>query len=307
MIAYPQIDSLIWREISSNDSEALAELDRDCKRADGDEPVSKLVDDVLAAAGSLPDDTLCGVRPDGKIAALGWIRLAGDGRQVTIGGRVHPDYRRRGLGTFLIAWAEDRAEQVANSTSLVISNESLTEDADKIYARHGYSQDFAENMMVRDLNQPIPSAPLPENIMTVHWTPGTMGQFFAAYRGSFADRPGFPDPPAEEWIGEHNEEPDFRPDISMVALADNAPIAFVTCFVLSRLGWIGQIGVIPTWRKRGVADTLLVRVMEGFRAERYDTAGLHVNINNPRAAKVYERLGFVKRLQRTRYVKTLTV
>jgi ribosomal protein S18 acetylase RimI-like enzyme len=309
MSAFPQISSITWREISANDSEALAALDRDCKRTDGDEPVSNLVADVLAAATNAPADTLCGVRPEGQIAALTWIKLekVGDGQRVRIWGRVQPDFRRRGLGTFLVDWAEDRAHQVAKPASLVIASESLTADADKIYTKHGFAQDFAENMMVRDLGQPIPDAPLPDNVTAVQWTPDTMGKFFAAYSGSFADRPGFPNMSAEAWFGEYDESDGFRPDLSRVALAGNAPVGFVTCDILAQYGWIGQVGVIPMWRASGLADALLVGAMKRFKHEGLTVMALHVNVNNPRAARVYERLGFMKRLQRARYVKRLTL
>jgi ribosomal protein S18 acetylase RimI-like enzyme len=309
MIAYPQIASITWREISADDADALAMLDRDCKRADGDEPVSTLMSDIMAVAAHVANDTLCGVRPDGQIAAVAWIKYdeVETATRATLGGRVHPDYRRRGLGSFLLEWAEDHAIRPGKATLFVIRNESLTADAQAIYTRRGFLQDFAENMMVRDLNQPISDAPFSDNVTTVPWAPDTMVQFFAAYRGSFADRPGFPDPPPEEWIGDHNAESDFRPDISTVAMAGEKPIGFVTCFVLTQLGWIGQIGVIPEWRKRGIADGLLVSVMRRFKAEGYSEAALHVNVNNPRATSVYERIGFVKRLQRARYVKKLTL
>ncbi len=284
-------------------------LDVACKRADGDEPVSKLVGDAAAALASSADDTRCAVLPDGQIAALGWISVrAGDEPAIVLGGRVHPDYRRRGFGSALLEWSAARARQVAGTArplTLVISNEALHDDAHAIYTRYGFTRLFAENMLVYDLRQPLPDALMPDGISGVPWTPNIADKFFETYHDSFRDRPGFPNPVKAEWIADYADSASFRPDLSTLALSGGEPVGFVTCEVLSHYGWISQIGTRPEWRGRGLANALLIQVLRCFQVEGLGEAALHVNVNNPRAASVFAQVGFRARLQRARYLKRI--
>jgi GNAT superfamily N-acetyltransferase len=87
-----------WRGVSAEDAEGLFELDRAVKRTDGPETVSDLVEDALAA-----DVAVCASARDGAIIGVGFVK------GTTLGGTVHPDYRRRGVGTHLLGWAEEHA------------------------------------------------------------------------------------------------------------------------------------------------------------------------------------------------------
>jgi ribosomal protein S18 acetylase RimI-like enzyme len=86
-------------------------------------------------------------------------------------------------------------------------------------------------------------------------------------------------------------------------VADGKCVGFITCDVSADRGWIDQVGVAPDERRRGLARNLILSAMYQFRAEGLQEASLHVNINNPGAAALYHRLGFVCRLQRARYQK----
>ncbi len=146
---------------------------------------------------------------------------------------------------------------------------------------------------------------LPAGVDTLPWSTKSAELFFAAFRTSFADRPGFPDPPAERWIEGHDGG-EFRPDLSVVALADGEPVGFVTVEVELEqpVGWIDQIGVAPAWRGQGLGAALLAETLRRFQAEELAEARLHVNTNNSHATALYERLGFRNDLlQRARYVK----
>ena len=57
-----------------------------------------------------------------------------------------------------------------------------------------------------------------------------------------------------------------------------------------RLGVIGNVFTEPEWRRRGVAEMLLRRIIEWARAERLDRLVLHAS---EEGRALYERLGFV--------------
>ena len=276
-----------WRRLTPDDLGALVALDAAVKENDGEETVSDLVGDALSA-----DSAIC-VESGATLAGVGWVNGA------TLGGRVHPGHRRRGIGTRLLNWTLTRAP----AAELTIRTEALTPDADTIYRRHGFERRFVEDRMARDLAADVPAPPLPDDVETRAWTPATANAFFAAYRAAFADRPGFPDPASAEWIGGHDPADGFEPALSRVALAAGEPVGFVAVELDPPSGWIEQMGVVPAWRRRGLGAALLAQALAGLRTDGMTQAVLHVNVDNPGAAALYERMGFERRLQRARYVR----
>lgn len=166
------------------------------------------------------------------------------------------------------------------------------------YARQGYTLVFAEEVMLRELASALPHAQPPEGVVCEPWTVGRIPAFFAAYSRSFRDRPGFPGWPEEQWARWIADDPTFRADRSEVALAEGEPVGFIANAddedQRERRGYIIQVGVVPSWRRRGLAGTLIERALHAWRDEGKADVLLHVNINNPGAIRLYEQLGFVR-------------
>jgi ribosomal protein S18 acetylase RimI-like enzyme len=66
------------------------------------------------------------------------------------------------------------------------------------------------------------------------------------------------------------------------------------------------VGVDPAWRGRGLGAALMGVVLAGFQREGFAVVGLHVNIDNPNAIALYERLGFQLVGRRAKYSKPYT-
>ncbi|WP_322793385.1 GNAT family N-acetyltransferase [Bellilinea sp.] len=300
---------MTWRGLQAEDEPKLRELDRACKQADGDEWVSNLVGDALAAMQEHVDNTFCAAGEE-ILMAVGWIQLlpsSENEQQVILGGRVHPLYRRRGLGTLLLEWLENRANLVSGYhriRRLIIRNEALTADAHSIYVQSGFTPIFAENMMVCSLEHSPPADRLPETYRLVNWTAETAPLFYRAYCDAFYDRAASFDP-LEKWIAEYEGDTDFLPHSSWLAISeDNRPVAFVTAGQMGKMAWISQTGVVPQLRGQGVAFGLLAHALRHFQQVGYPEVGLHVNVNNPAAIRRFYELGFRRRLTRARYEKT---
>ena len=176
--------------------------------------------------------------------------------------------------------------------------EDLTDEIVARYTAQGYTLVFAEDVMRHDLSDlsDLPASALPTGVTLVAWTPEVVPAFFAAYAAAFADRPGFPGWSQEQWVAWTSGDPDFRPNLSWVALADTEPVGFITCAEDSReptpVGFIIQTGTRPDWRGRGLATALVVRALRDCRDAGYSAAMLDVNVNNPTARRLYDRLGF---------------
>ncbi len=301
---------MTWRGLQAEDERLLKELDRACKEADGEEWVSNLVGDALSAMREDVDNTFCAIGED-ILMAVGWIqRLPSteNEQQVLLGGRVHPLYRRKGLGTLLLEWLENRANLVSGYDRvrrLIIRNEALTADAHSIYIQAGFIPIFAENMMVCSLEKTPPVDVLPAAYRLVSWNAENAPLFYRAYCDAFFDRAASFDP-MEKWVGEYEADKDFLPQSSWLAInGEGRPVAFVTVGRMGEMAWINQTGVVPELRGQGVAFGLLAHALSNFKQQGYREVGLHVNVNNPAAIRRFYELGFRRRLTRARYEKTV--
>jgi mycothiol synthase len=303
------MEAYTWRRGIEADLPALAALDAACRVVDG--PAS-VPDPTYAGLLVAPNTTLlCAVGGDDPehLAAAGWAQV--NEGQARLGGKVHPDHRRRGLGTHLLRWSEQAARAVGAPGTLTIRNEVMTDGSATLYAREAYTRDFAEHWMQHDLAGPLPVIPAP--VATEPWTEANADDFFAAYAAAFSTRrgPGTPPPDRAEWIADYADDPDFRPDLSLLARAgDGQPVGFIAAGVLpiadlgQTVGWISQVGSDPVWRGRGVGAALIAAVLAAFQREGFAAVGLHVNVENPGAVQLYERLGFQYRGLRAKYSNT---
>ncbi|HUS13988.1 MAG TPA: GNAT family N-acetyltransferase [Chloroflexia bacterium] len=299
------MEGYTWRAVQETDLDALAALDSACLADDGPVSVPPPAYGGLTTAPAV--STLCATPAgaDAPIVAVGWVQNRGG--EAELGGKVHPAHRRRGLGTHLLRWGAEQACVQGKPETLLIRNETLTSGSAALYQQEGYTCAFAELWMERDLHAPLPVG-VPR-FSHVSWTAENAPEFFAVYTDAFKERVGFPGHPAAHWIAEYVEDPDFRPDLSLLALVDGGPAGFVTAGVLPipqterQVGWVSQMGVRPAYRGRGIAADLLTTVMAGFQSEGYPALGLHVNVNNPRPIAVYKALGFRQVGQRVKYVK----
>ena len=295
-----------WRSIEPTDFAQLQQFDLECKAIEGDEPISRLPEDALNAANLSADNTLCAVLA-GKIVALGWVIPDLPANKIRIGGRVHPEFCENGWGEALLSWAETRSIDLAGQNSeveFVIRNESYTESAGKLYSLHGFQCVFIENMLVRDLTLPIRVHSFPKSAITLPWDQNTRDLFFNTYISAFSTRPYLPPTTAQTWIEDYEDNPDFYPEQSMLALFEGQPAGFITCLKIKNYAWVGQMGVVPEFRGKGIGKALLSSALRQFNQMGFTEAGIHVNKNNQNAASLYESVGFVHRLQRSQHIRS---
>jgi mycothiol synthase len=320
--ALPSLAGYSWRALQTTDADSIKALEAAADRADNNEilvvPMPKARDLVAADLAKIP--TMCAIAENGEIAGLTWLTVneGADNIEVLVRGRVHPDHRRRGIGTALLYWAEAKVrEQFAEShkpVQVVIRNETLSDDARTIYAKQGFELSFIEHVMQRPYSDgPLPEIQMPEGVTLIPWSLESAPKFFEAYRESFCDRPAFPNPSQTDWIKWTAEEETFRPDLSWVVLEAETPLAFIlidhdplSLGLAYRAGWITQLGTRISARKRGLSTALLVKAMYDLRDEGLDCTALMVNDNNAKARPLYQKLGFKRLRYRGKYVKAIS-
>jgi len=238
-----------------------------------------------------------------SVIAESTLRVESEGRvagAAFIHGSVDEQFRGRGLGTAMLTWAAavvrgtSRAPAAAGAT-LRIDVADAPLDAVDLFKANGFELAVAEDEMECEIAA-APGASLRPHMSVTPWCAETAPEFFRVYKESFCDRPGFPGWSEAQWRAAFTCGAGFRPDLSLLLRSAREPIAYALCDVATAdtaaIGAILQMGAIPTWRGRGVADRVIAAVFERFRAEGLSKARLSVNVNNPRARRAYERVGF---------------
>jgi mycothiol synthase len=288
---------LSWRPLAESDLQAVTDLALACWSADGGQPFA-------ASLGFVRQRYLSGADSwaawhGARLVCASSLRqaaAAGDARPAAAvtTGLVHPQWRRRGLGGTAFDWAASRA----GSAGLRAETEALNDGAHALYLSRGLSQVFAEDVMQLAAQASVPAAHQPAGLNLLHWGEADPARFYAVYVAAFRDRPGFPGWPQERWIDWIGADEDFRPEWTLLASLAEADVGFIAG---EATGWIAQMGVVPSARGHGIGALLIAEAVQRMRSAGETTITLNVNVNNPRAAALYTKLGFVRVGRRARY------
>lgn len=307
LIAAPALN---WRQLDDADLPAVAELGLTCLQSDGGLG-SMFESDAVSARffADLPGERLGAFTPDQLLVAAAAVHIdqGADPARAVIVGHVRPTFRGRGIGNQLLNWSESVAAGMFPGDRVnrqEIRTESLTDAADHLYRDHGFEQKDVSLVMRRDLRSALPQQRLPPGVATVSWKPESMPVFARVYEPAFRDRPGFPGWNSAEWIGQARAN-DLVPEWSLVATTPTGPLGYVIgCLDSSTTppgGYIWQVGVIATERRRGIGAALLLASMRTMQADGALAAGLVVHVDNPSAIQTYESIGFTTVGRRARY------
>jgi mycothiol synthase len=226
--------------------------------------------------------------------------------ELRFSGAVHPEYRRRGLGSQLIEWVETTAvpfhEQRYPGRPLTLQGRSgpanVGEEA--LFAARGYRPVRWWHTMRIDLPTVPPAGAAPDGVEIAAFTPDSLEDSRLVRNEAFQDHWGSTESTAESWaywLGQQS----FRPDFSYVAYAGGQAIGTLISYEYdehtkvtgSRDLYIGIVGTRRAGRNRGVASALLSLALANARADGFGTASLVVDGDSlTGAVALYERVGF---------------
>ncbi|MEU2268531.1 GNAT family N-acetyltransferase [Streptomyces olindensis] len=240
----------------------------------------------LARPGLDPESDTLLVHDAGGVPA-GWAWVHG-GRRSMID--VHPDHRGKGLGSALLAWAEERARR-AGSARLA----QTLPDGDRTAAGLLLSRRYQPYITQWLLRIEMPGEPeVPEAPPGITVRPFRPGDERAAYR---LTEDAFDEwqqrrKPYVEWARLTVERPTFAPALSPVAFADGRMVGAVLSLAVpeSDEGYIDRVAVRRDHRDRGIARSLLREAFRGFwlRGRRSCALWTHSATG---ALTLYERVG----------------
>lgn len=227
----------------------------------------------------------------------------------TFGGFLVPEWRRKGIGTVILQWIENRMREVsANHPSdrpkffqIFLSQYETARAA--MLEKHGYTPIRYFHQMVRPSLEGIPEFALPEGLEVRPVLPEHYKQLWDAAEEAFRDHWGFSQSTEQDYQAWLNDKTIFQPHLWQVAweVETNQVAGQVRTFINDaenekygrKRGYTEFISVRRPWRKRGVARALIVRSLQVQKEHGMTESALGVDSENlSGATHVYEDCGF---------------
>ncbi len=306
---FPAADGLHFRPLEAADVDAWMEL---MARIEEAEQVpwrtqrSELVAAVEDRRNPVAENSVGGFDAGGAVRAVGRVVKNPEGEKAHVMGGVDPQWRRRGVGSAVLAWQEARVAQRFAADGQPGPLARAYGEADNVGTTAlldgaGYSMVRYFSEMLRPLAD-APIVPHPVGIDVVSFTQDMDEAVRLAHNEAFADHWGSEPRTPEQWAVQMAHE-HLRRDLSTVAI--DAATGEVAGYQIATVdpemaaasgraeGYTELLGVRRAWRGRGIAPALLAEAMARFAAAGLDHASLDVDTANPTGALgLYEGMGY---------------
>ena len=322
---HPDLDFRTYR--GEADVPAIAGLLRASFAANGD-TVGIDPDDLRNEFRNLPNvdpalDMVLGFAGE-RLVARSFIEWAdtpdGAARYYESWGDVHPDWRRRGIGSAM--WERNIQRLTALASADGFGGDRFLSvpwlrggdvGGAVIAERMGYEQVRVYHHMTRPTLDDIDVPPMPEGLEVRPVTPADYPALWAAMCEAFRDHFGAFDTSEHSyrtWI----ERPTLDPQLLVVAF-DGQEVAAAVHGTIDpeenraqgyQRGWTDPIYTRRPWRRRGLAAALIGRALLRLRERGMTSAQLDVDAENAnKALTLYESQGFVADRAATEWHKPL--
>ena len=232
---------------------------------------------------------------------------------------VHPEHRRRGVGTALLQWIEGRQREIARARTdakawqhqaMVAEGEH---DRAQLLRKAGYQALRYFLDMERPTLDGIPDFALPEGIEVRPVQPEHLRAIFDAHMEALKDTWGYAPPKADDFDS-WKKSRTCQPHLWQIAwdVRTHQVAGQVKPWIDAeqnetqhrKRGYTEFISVGRPWRRRGLARALVVRALRAQKAVGMEESALGVDGESAfGAARLYEACGFVVARRNAMYRK----
>jgi mycothiol synthase len=298
------------RELTVDDAPALADL---MTRIEADHPTGFCLGpvEVRELMSHKPDAVFEGAYDGDDLVAYTTV-MPGvpleDGQRFILFGDVDPSRLGEGIGTLMLTRSLDRSRAIhAADAPHVPARFSVTalagrDDQAGLLAAAGLRPGRHSFLMVADLSDRVAGPDLPAGLHVSVFDADLGEELRLAHNEAFADYPDGTPISADFWATFMVRAAHDRHHLSLVARDEGGAVAgyvFAHEYAVPPSGGAGPelhvpyLGTLHRYRRRGLAGSLLSRVLALGRDAGYVTASLNVDTANPTGALgLYERAGF---------------
>jgi ribosomal protein S18 acetylase RimI-like enzyme len=221
----------------------------------------------------------------------------------------------------MLTWAESKArERIAlapEGTRVIMKQGTSSLDHNRNQALERYGFDLVRHFyrMQIELNQPPQAPSLPDGFRILPIDiESELEQAILAMDEGFQDHWGHVSQPPEEmleqWKHFLDNDKDFDPSLWFLAKDGNQIAGICRCSGETvedpEMGWVNQLCVRPSWRRRGLGMALLLTAFNVFYARGKARAALAVDASSlTNATQLYEKAGMHVTRQYETYEKEL--
>ncbi len=333
----PRINGIVGLELrgfrGKEDYPNILAMVLGCAEVDGLDQAEKL-EDIANQYGHLhhsnPDTDMLFAQVDDQCVGYcrTWWEVEGSGQWIGFQlGRVLPQWRRKGIGSTLFNFTEERLTQIATQlkdtgelsnaapcamdvfvSSSEVDRTNLLEHRRYLPVRYGFE-------MVRPDLENIPNLPLPESVEVRPVEIGQLRSIWEASNEAFRDHWGYIPDPWEGWQ-QMIESSDFDSSLWRVAWQGDQVAGMVLNFINTdenekygrKRGYTENICVRRPWRHKGLAKALIAQSLRALKERGLSEAALGVDSENISGAlNLYKHMGYQEVKRQALYRKMINV
>lgn len=222
--------------------------------------------------------------------------------------QAHPEYRQSGLEVQILDWGEARLREISYERGIpakctvAVRDTQATQIA--LLESRGMSPERYTFVMIRALDDQLPPPELPAGF-TLHEVRDEAegAAWIEMFNLSFIDHYNHHPMTFERWKN-WMDDPDGRPELNLVAVADDGTFAAFCWAGINpgenersgeNVGWVHLLGTRRGYRRIGLGRAILLAGLHRLKACGMETAKLGVDAQSlTGATRLYEAAGFTR-------------